>query len=481
VRGNLSIFLALAVSGVLNFLAIALYSRLLTPAEYGAYAVVLSAVAMILSFAFSWVEISFLRFASGADKSRRGDICSSFITLYAVLLLCVLGLLVIIFWLDVFATVSVFFLLVVMAVIVAEVLFIAVGNYARLIKEDLKLYSMSLIVRSVLALAMGWYFVTLGYSYTGIIAASALSFAVPAIIVAVRSKIWRDFTVPYINHKLIKDICSFGIPLVLVMVVQSAISATDRLLLAGMLGAEITGQYSASQDLVAKLFIFLLAITHKVAYPLVVKKFEQHGIESARDQLKKSLTFILAASIPALFVLGMYPENFVSVILGVEFRAVAINLMPYQVVISLINCMTMFYVVLPFHLMKKTKQLIYPCLLGLLANLVVGYFAIKLWGIYGAVIGSFVAYSLYFILSFVLGRQFYKLPMDTLDFLKILLSSGMMAFILLPFSGQLGLLALVGMVMTGLVSFAVFMLVLNVGGIRRILFKNIFKVKSSGV
>jgi len=477
VRGGFSIFIALTISGVLNFAAIALYSRLLAPSEYGAYAVILSTVAMVLGFAFSWVELSFLRFASGADRVEHTNIVSNFATLYAVLLLFVLGLLSIVCWANIFTTVSIIIWLIIMAVIVAEVIFIAVTNHARLIREDLTLYSTSLVARSVLAFSLGWYFVTLDYSYAGIIVASAISFTVPAFVVAFRGHIWRDIRLVSIRYSLLRDIGHFGIPLVLVMVVQSAISATDRFLLVGMLGTEVTGQYAASQDFVVKLFIFLLAIIHKVVYPIVVKEFEDNGIEGAQSQLKLNLTLILAISIPTLFAMAMYTENFIEVILGIEFRAVAVSLVPYQVFIAFINCITMFYLIVPFHLLKKTKLLIVPSLIALLGNLIVGYLAIRAWGVYGAVLGSFVAYSLYFLLSFARGRQFFRLPVPKLDAIKILFSATIMTFILLPFEGQLGLWPLVGLVLTGFVSFTLLSLTLNTGGIREFLSMRLLKVK----
>ena len=477
-RGNLAIFIALTISGVLNFSAIALYSRLLSPDEYGAYSVVFVGAALVVSFAFSWLELSFVRFVSSGEFCTSKHVFSNFIILYVVLLFIVASVLILLYFTSLFSMLSASVFLIVVVLIVSEVIFIAVNNHARFVNRALFCYSIAMISRSVLAFFLGWLFVVLGYSYVGILVALACSFIIPTIIVSFKSRIWSDFSITFADYGLIKDICHFGVPLVLVMVIQSAISATDRFLLMGMQGAEVTGQYSASQDLVVKLFIFLLAIVHKVSYPLVINKFENGGMVNARGQLKQHLILLLTIAIPAVFAMSIYAVNIVDVVLGEKFRVVAADLMPYQVVIAFINCLSMFYIVMPFYLMKKTKILVVPGIVALLANLIIGYIAIGLWGIYGAVLGSFVAYSLYFLLSLTLGRRFLELPGPGGDVAKVLFSSALMVSILLLFKWDVGGEGLAGLVVTGLVSYALISLALNIGGSRDLVSEKLRKVKS---
>ncbi len=472
-QGNIVIFLALAVSGVLNFVAIALYSRLLSPAEYGIYAVIMASIGLVLGFVFLWLDLSFGRFVAGENKNKSRVYFSNFIALYFILLLLVsvlLGLLALFGHLSIIEP-KIF--IAVGLVIFAEVVFNAVNIYSRLVQGALVRYSFSVIARSGLAIGFAWYFLELGYSYYGIFLASALSFAIPSLISMVMGRIWKDFSLLALDRHVVKEVFNFGVPLMVVMVVQAAISATDRFLLASMLGSDVAGQYSASQDLVVKLFIFLLAIVHKVNYPNVIRIFEMHGEKATQSMLDKHILLLLLISIPAVFAMTVYSGNIANVILGEDFREMAIELIPYQVGIAFINCITMFYAIMPFHLLKKTKLLVIPSVIALLANLIIGYFLITIFGIYGAVIGSFVAYSVYFSVSLLLGYKLLRLPLPSFDLLKIISCSLLMVLILIPFRESDDFWSLVCLVLIGGGSYAAFVVIANIGGYRNIIFEKL--------
>jgi O-antigen/teichoic acid export membrane protein len=472
-NGNLAIFMALTVSGIVNFAAIALYSRLLSPAEYGVFAVIMAGITLLLGFLFAWVDLSLTRFVAVSNNNVGKKYISSFILLYAALLVfAALGLAVLAYF-DLFPSISPYVFMLVTLAIIAEVMFSAINIHTRLVQMALVRYAISVISRSILAIAFAWYFLLLGYSYTGIIVASVLSFLIPTCVSMLYGKVWRDFSWCTIEVSKIKEITNFGVPLVAVMVIQSAISATDRLLLSNLMGAEDAGQYSVSQDLVVKLFIFLLAIIHKILYPFVISKYEQEGFEALQCQLKHNIVMLLTISIPAVFALSIYARNIVEVILGEQFRVVATNLMPYQVVIALLNCLVMFYIVLPFNLLKRNHLLVGPGLIAFISNVVVGYFAIEQWGMFGAIVGSFIAYSLYFYLSWYISRSLIRLPFPGLDIIKILCAAMLMSVILIPLSTSSGLWPLILIVVIGGLSYTSIILMINVGGYRSSVLKKL--------
>lgn len=472
-RGNIVIFLALAISGVINFLSISLFSRHLTPEEYGVYAVIMASTGLVLAFIFSWLDLSFGRFVAGGNRGNSRIYFNNFTLLYSVLLLIFTILLILLSLLELFPDIKPEIFLTIGLVVLAEVTFNVINIHTRLMQNALNRYAISIVARSCLLIGFSWVFLVQGYSYHGILMASVISFMLPTLFSIIIGQVWSELAVSDINKNKIKEILRFGAPLIIVMAVQSAINATDRLLLAGILGSEAAGQYSVSQDLVVKLFIFLLAIVHKVGYPNIIKEYEAAGEDAVRLLLNKHIIMLLLMSIPAVFAMSVYAENIVSVILGEGFREVAINLMPYQVGAAFINCLIMFYIVMPFHLLKKTKLLIVPNMIALIANLIVGYFLIKLYGMYGALMGSFVAYALCFCVSIFLGRKLIALPFPKLELLKIIASSALMIIMLLPFKESDGIWSLAGLVLSGIGVYGCCIMFFNVGGFREIIITKI--------
>ncbi|MGQ9503139.1 MAG: lipopolysaccharide biosynthesis protein, partial [Anaerolineae bacterium] len=55
-------FLARALPGVLSFLAVAVFTRLLSPGDYGRYALVVAGVAFVNAVFFHWIRVSVARF-----------------------------------------------------------------------------------------------------------------------------------------------------------------------------------------------------------------------------------------------------------------------------------------------------------------------------------------------------------------------------------------------------------------------------------
>src|SRR5215212_5265359 len=63
---------ARGLPGAIAFLAIPLFSRLLEPAQYGRYALVLAAVNVLNALLFQWLRLSLVRFLPGCGQGN-GD------------------------------------------------------------------------------------------------------------------------------------------------------------------------------------------------------------------------------------------------------------------------------------------------------------------------------------------------------------------------------------------------------------------------
>jgi O-antigen/teichoic acid export membrane protein len=468
VKGNLAILISLVISGAINFLAIAVFSRLFSEQEYGMYAMSISAMAFGYSFMFFWLSTSFMRYAAAGPESISRVKVTSLYKVYSLLVLLT-ALLVLFFSLAINSTnLDITFWSVIFIIVVSEAAFNLLATHVRFITLAPEMYAGISILRSILALCLGWYLVKLGFGFLGALLAVAFSFVSCAVFLAFVCRLNNYFSIKVFDSTFIKEVFHFGLPIVMILAVQTAISAADRFLLGYHLGSGVAGQYSVSQDFVAKSMIVIAGILHRVYFPVAVKLSDEGDLLALKVQLGKHITYILAVLIPAVSALIFYAESIVTVVIGEEFQQVSIQLMPYQALIALLHCVTMFYLVGPFYLKKQTKSLIFPCFVVLLINTIVGFFAIPGFGIWGAVIGSFTAYSFYFFFSFVASRKLLALPLPGKEFFKILVASIGMVIVIAPFNTTSTIPSLLILVSSGCAVYAFFAFVLNILNVRHI-------------
>ncbi|MDY0323988.1 MAG: oligosaccharide flippase family protein [Candidatus Carbobacillus sp.] len=82
----MSYFLARSAAGIFNFLAIALYTRLLTPERYGFYALVIAIAGLLNVLLFYWLKLSLLRYYL-TYKENVAPLLSNILSLFLMMLL----------------------------------------------------------------------------------------------------------------------------------------------------------------------------------------------------------------------------------------------------------------------------------------------------------------------------------------------------------------------------------------------------------
>ncbi len=77
-------FLARGLPGIINFLALSVYTRLLMPEEYGRYALVIATVSLVGSVLFQWIVMGLLRFFPH-DAGHEERLLSTILAAYLVM------------------------------------------------------------------------------------------------------------------------------------------------------------------------------------------------------------------------------------------------------------------------------------------------------------------------------------------------------------------------------------------------------------
>jgi O-antigen/teichoic acid export membrane protein len=478
IRNTFIIFVALLVSGLVNFGSISVFSRLLSPAEYGTFALATAASALSIAFLFQWVLHSFIRFLPQRNIDDNKRYMTNFMVLLAVmsvgfLALAVLGYTVNAGMGNMFTSLPLAVWILVPAAAIGETAFTAISHYTRLVREHIRLFAVATICRSLLYIGLGYYLVEAGYSYTGLLLALVLSFFVPGLYLWATDPDSRRLVKGDVRRDIVREIMAFGFPIIAVTTIQTAISSTDNFLLTYFIGPAATGQYAVALDLVTKSLIFLMVIVNRTTYPLLVKKLEHEGMESAQVQYRYNTIILMALSIPACVGLAILSKNIATLLLGEEFRETAGHLIPFLTLVSFTNCAFQFYLTPAFHLAKKTHLMIVPVVVAFIVNLLVSSYCIPTFGINGAIIGSFCAYLTSFALSLYFIKRVFPLPFPAVEMLKIMAAALLMGASIWQFqTGQSlnGLLLAVGI---GGTVYGIACAAMNVGGARDLLVRKI--------
>lgn len=465
---NSAIFAATTIlKGALSFILIAVFTRLLNADSYGDYAIIIVIVNFADVFGFLWVRHYLMRHVMDEPKEEeRVFLVNSFAIYLFIGAICVLASFALGASGIIENTEQALLYKLLGLVILSEAISNIVILLARL-RLKLGFFFMLSVIKPLLALAIGGTLIYSGLGVQGAVWGLLISCVIASILGLIALPDFKKLSPKSINPKTVKAILVFGLPLITALAVQSAIRATDRLLLEGMIGGDITGLYAAGQDIPYKLLTILISAIHLSAYPMVVKALETKGHEACIAQLKVNCVFLAGILLPAATAIAMLAPQLTNIFLGEAFRPFAIKYFPIFAGISAISCVIQYYFVLSFNLSKKTKLIIIPFIIALMINAGVGFYLIPSMAEQGAMWGSFLSYAFLLIVTIILGARTFPLPFPIIDISKVILSTLMMAASLWFANLGIGFIALIIYTILGGGVYALSLLILNPMNLRQ--------------
>lgn len=479
-KHSLYYLMARGVPGLASFLAIALFTRLLSPGEYGQYALVLAASGLAYTVLFSWLPLGLLRFLPAQRETGQKE----------ALLSAVLGL----FWgLSALLVVGVAGFLLVTTLSgrgsgSQRTLWLLGASllWTRAFYElNLELTRSSLsparygalsAVKVALSVGLGGLFAYAGLGANGLLLGSAAAFLVPAVVAARRG--WPGADVRRADRQQLRQLAVYGVPLTATFALEFVVSGSDRLLLAGLLDVKAAGLYAVGYDLAKQSLTLLLMVVNLAAYPLAVHAFERSGAGAAERQLAQNFVLLLAVGLPATVGFGLLAPNLAGVLVGSAFSGAAAGLMPWIAAATLLAGLKAYYVDLSFQLSKKTRLQVLVALAAAVTNLLLNLWLIPRFGLYGAAYATLAAYAAALVGGWWLGNRTFPLPLPLAETAKVAAATLVMALALLPTRPLTGAPALALQVGLGAAVYLAALLLLNVSGSRRHMARLFGRVKA---
>lgn len=462
----LPVYLAQALVG---FGGVVVFTRLLTPVEYGQYTLVLAAAALVGTGIFTWLDAALARFHARADARGRlkGHLATGA-------------------WL--------FFVLAVGTGIVLGLLLLVLPAGAQL-KTAAGFALANLVIRSGLKLALVTRraageavrysilesFTLAGGFGLGIVftAAGGLGPAGPFAGMALAALIVCLIDLPILLRGARRDradtrralaFFAYGAPVAFSLIFEHLLSAGDRFVIAGFLGEAATGAYAAGYGITDRSLDILFIWLGAAAGPLAITALEREGPAAARRVLRQAAALMGLVGFPAALGLAMVAEPLAAVMIDADLAGPAASIMPLIALGGLLNGLMTYYFHEAFILGRKPRQMALIMTGGAVFNLALNLVLVPAFGLTGAALATVIAYGAALLVCAYAGGRIFELPLPLTDWAKAILATTAMglAIAYLP-EFDSALLQLAVTVSTGIGVYGAAALLLDIAGCRAFL------------
>jgi O-antigen/teichoic acid export membrane protein len=453
---------AVVIPFVLGLVAVALYTRLLSPSEYGFYTLIFSTALFVETLAFSWMNQSILRYYERyrSDGAQRffGTPVFGFLGISLALAAVSLAALPSLEGVLDRRLYSLAYLLplVVFCQAGAKLMFV----FERVRRESAR-YSFHLSAHSVIKLLAGlsliWLF---GLRAEGILLGIALAGVLIFMSEGLRTVVtyrlrWRSF-----DRRIFTQFLRYGFPLLALSIVHLVLTLSDRYLIEYFLDSAQVGIYSAGYRIAETAVSGFVMFLTLASFPALIEAYEQQGRGQARELMTDLLRFYLVLLVPAVVGMTVLSEPIIGVFLGDGFRAAA-GPLPWIAAGRFFLGLCIYYAK-SFELSEKTAvlPLIYLGPAGL--NVLLNLWLIPAAGITGAAVSTFISCLSCFVLMASMGSRFIRWRFPWRTAAKTAGACVLMAVLIawLPFEGP-GWGCLVVNILTGALVYGGAMLLLE--------------------
>jgi O-antigen/teichoic acid export membrane protein len=455
---------ARVIPALTGIAAVLIYTRLLTPEQYGLYILAITTISITTSIMFEWLNRAMIRYF---DEYRRKE---SLVEFYSTVGLSLAGIsiLVLFIWYVMISLLTswltpkfVILLKIGGLVLLTQAGYTIILALKRASRESSK-YALYSILNALSKLGIAVAFLYLlhlgprGILWGMVISASSI----------VLWEFYRLYTKELLHFsvcskKLFKQLLSYGLPLTGVSMASLVLASADRYMIGYFLGAGDVGTYSASYNISNMSVQFLAGILMLAAYPVIIQTFERRDENSTKRLLTKTTAMYIISIMPIAFGITALSKAVGSMFLGESFQD-AYRVIPWVAWGGFCFGLTQ-YIYKPFELKKKTNILVYLVLVAAILNIILNLFFIPQFGILGAAYSTLISYVVYLLVTWVSSRRILIWSFPAKSFVKSLVASlGMCVgifFIQVRHPTNLGFLAVE--VFIGATIYAIIMFVLR--------------------
>lgn len=450
--------LAHGVTAVIGFLSVTLFTRLLSPEEYGVYIIGMSLAGILTALMFAWIRVSILRFESEGRADVRLTAMVGLALSAATVPVLVLGAALI--------SGSPMWLVMLAALVAVSLGLFDFGQELLRARQQPDAYMHGAIVRAGCGIALSFVFVQLGFGGAGLLMGISGAYLLSMLFSA--RTVWQG-AISSFDPVVFRRMLKYGLPMAFSGIVFAMHGALDRLIVSYVLGDVAAGEYGATADLVRQIILFPAFAASSALVPMVIRSFADSGEKVALENLAQHGELLLVALLPAVVGLALVAPHMANVVLGAEFRDAASVLIPILAFAWLFHALSQHFVQVSFHLAEKPFLLLIHDTFILAANAIAMLILIPRFQLLGAAWGFVISEILGLAFGMILTQFAYRAYFKWLSLAKVIAAT---VFMVLPTMWIANLnfgnpvLSLIATISCGLITYAIAALALNLAGLR---------------
>jgi O-antigen/teichoic acid export membrane protein len=390
------------VSAVGNFLAVVIFSRLAGPAEYGHYVLIFAWSMIVYGFGAQWMRFAYF---GVYHPQRFSEYVASLARLLSV---GIASVAVVLAALGLFGFFEPSFLVAVFALVCGMTLYESAFEVARTLLNA-RGAALAMMLRTVLVLGLGTAALVCGGGAREL----AIAIAVAHIIAATPTlSSFANIRLSSSSRAASFHIISYGWPLLLSFGVTAMGQSIDRLLLAHYLGIATLGPYGVVADALRQSFT---VFGEAIILSLVTVAKQQSNADdavAANGTLQKAFNACLASATFGAAFFIVFGGPLLQLLFAPAFVAPTRDLIPIFAVAFAFLTMRSFYFAQVIYFTNASYLDLVVSFLFLVVSTGLSVLLVPTYGVHGAAIALMMSCIVSCIAFLILGRRFYRLPID---------------------------------------------------------------------
>lgn len=455
------------VPAVVSMVMIYAYTRLLSPAAFGSYSYIFSAVLVLQTSLFYALPIAVMRFYPGAAKAgRRGGLLKeAYVIFYvlsaAVAVLCIAASLL--FPLPAEYRLSAWLAL-------PMLLFrslVQLNQSVNRSSNSMGRFNTIECLHAVLGFGLGFAALfVLGRGAEAIILGLLIAAVVCSLIdVRLLGSPFHRAAGALDRAELVR-LVAYAWPMVAVAATAMILQNSDRFLLGSLAGTGVLGIFAVAYNLVERPTTVICSSITTATFPLVVQVLEHQGKEAARLQAGRNGIALLAVTLPACVGLALTADYISGSLVGPDFRTGVAALIPIMAFTALARGLRSHFIDHAFHLSGRPLLMLWTYGPATVLNIALNLYVVPRYGMMGAAWTAFVCQVATVVGGWFLGTALFPVWLPVWQVVRCVLAVVPMSIGLIFIRFPLDWYGLFAAVLLGGVLYVVSAFLLDVGQVR---------------
>ena len=466
-------FLSKGLPGIVSFLAILIYTRFLTPEEYGRYSLIISTVGILNIIFLQWFKFGVARFYPEYIEQKKQHVFLYFVRKNLFIFLQCVTLSIILF-----SGVTLLFLnsdrAIIYALIGLILLFQSTFDiFMQLFISELRpnLFSIANIAKSVITVSLGSFLLWKGFSYEAIIIGLLIGIGI-AIIFSWRHLGLKQNEIIEYDKSLLKNILTYSLPLIVSSCMSFVLTSSNRFVIQYYWGDTETGFFILGSDFADQTLGVLLAIVSTASFPIAMRIYAAEGKSiKFNEQMKNALLLLLGIALPAVVVFLTSYNDIINLFFGLKFRSVNPILIPIVAISTFMLGVKSYFLDQVFYFKRETRYQTFILIGTALLNFILNLVFVPKYGYIACAYVSLFSFLLATVATAIVVHKIMPLPIPIVSVLKILFAASMMFFFLFTQPSAEGLLHLFVKITFGLLIYFTVAAILEFTLVKKILIR----------